>query len=119
MSGPGAPERLLPLTQAVYQVLLALADRERHGYGIMQDIRERTRGRVEMGSGTLYGTIKRMLRDGLIETSSYRQDPEIEDQRRRYYRLTPFGRQGARSEAKRLQALVADARSRMLLDEGR
>jgi DNA-binding PadR family transcriptional regulator len=112
-------EGLLPLTQAVYQVLLALADEERHGYAIMQDVAGRTGGRLEMGPGTLYGTIKRMLRDDLIAETDKRIAPDLDDQRRRYYRLTPFGREVARLEAERLQALVSDARTRLLLEEGR
>lgn len=112
-------EELLPLTQAVYQILLALTDRERHGYAIMQDIAERTKGRLELGSGTLYGTIKRMRRDGLVEEATTREDPELDDQRRRYYRLTEFGWSVARAEATRLSRLVSDARSRMLLEDGR
>lgn len=112
------PERIdehLPLTPAAFHVLLALADRDRHGYAIMQEVRETTAGRVEMGPGTLYGTIKRLLGAGLIEESDERPDPRIDDRRRRYYRLTRRGRRVAAAEAARLAEAVADARSKRLL----
>jgi DNA-binding PadR family transcriptional regulator len=105
----------LPLTPAVFHILLALADRERHGYAIMQEVEETTGGRVAMGPGTLYGSIKRLLRAGWIEESDERPDPGIDDRRRRYYRLTDLGRRVAAAEAERLEELVADARSKRLL----
>lgn len=105
----------LPLTPAVFHILLALADRERHGYAIMQEVEETTDGRVAMGAGTLYGSIKRLLRAGLIEESNERPDPAIDDRRRRYYRLTELGRRVAVAEASRLEEAVADARSKKLL----
>ena len=86
------PREMLPLTPAVLNILLALADEERHGYGIMQEVEARTGGETRLGPGTLYGSIKRMLADGLIEESDERPDPEMDDQRRRYYRITGFGR---------------------------
>jgi len=95
--------------------LLSLADEERHGYGIMREVENRTGGAVRMGPGTLYGSIKRMLGDGLIEESDERPDPELDDQRRRYYRITDFGRRVAGAEAERLQSLVNTARARKLL----
>lgn len=109
------PRDLLPLTPAVLQVLLALADEERHGYGIMKEVEDRTGGEVRLGPGTLYGAIKRMLADGLIEASDERPDPELDDQRRRYYGITDFGRRVAGAEAERLQDLVNTARARKLL----
>jgi DNA-binding PadR family transcriptional regulator len=109
------PEDILPLTPAVFHILLALVDKERHGYGIMQEITVRTDGKVRMGPGTLYGSIKRMLADGLIEESGERPDPELDDERRRYYRLTNFGQRVARAEAGRLEHLVNVARSKRLL----
>jgi len=105
----------LPLTPAVLNILLALADEERHGYGIMREVEARTGGRTRLGPGTLYGSIKRMLADGLIEESEERPDPELDDQRRRYYRITDFGRGVAGAEAERLQELVDTARARKLL----
>jgi len=108
-------EALLPLTPAVFHILLALADGERHGYGIMQEIAAISEGRLRIGPGTLYGSIKRMLVDGLIEESDERPDPALDDERRRYYRLTSFGRQVAEAEATRLARLVGQARTRRLL----
>lgn len=109
------PESLLPLTPAVFHILLALADNERHGYGIMQEISRRTDGKLRMGPGTLYGSIKRMLTDGLIEESGERPDPALDDERRRYYRLTDFGQRVVRVEAQRLAQLVNVARAKQLL----
>lgn len=109
------PEAFLPLTPAVFHILLALADRERHGYGIMQDIAERTNGTVRMGPGTLYGSIKRMLADGLIEESGERPDPELDDERRRYYRLTELGRRVLQAEARRLDQLLRIAQAKHVL----
>ena len=109
------PEDFLPLTPAMFHVLLALADKERHGYEIMQEVQERTAGSVRLGPGTLYGSIKRMLSDGLIEESDDRPDPELDDERRRYYRLTDFGYRVARAESQRLANLVSSARAKKLL----
>jgi DNA-binding PadR family transcriptional regulator len=109
------PRGLLPLTPAVLQILLSLADEERHGYGIMREVEDRTGGGVRMGPGTLYGSIKRMLVEGLIEESDERPDPELDDNRRRYYRITDFGRRVAGAEAARLEGLVRSAREKKLL----
>ncbi len=109
------PGDLLPLSPAVLNILLALADEERHGYAIMREVEERTGGRARMGPGTLYGSIKRMLAEGLIEESDERPDPAMDDQRRRYYRISGFGRQVAGAEAERLSGLVETARARKLL----
>ena len=109
------PRDLLPLTPAVLHILLALADEERHGYGVMKEVEDRTGGEMRLGPGTLYGAIKRMLAEGLIEESDERPDPELDDQRRRYYRITDFGRRVAGAEAERLQGLVNTARARKLL----
>jgi DNA-binding PadR family transcriptional regulator len=111
------PEAFLPLTPAVFHILLALADRERHGYGIMQDIAARTGGAMRMGPGTLYGSIKRMLADGLIEESGQRPDPELDDERRRYYRLTELGRRVLGAEALRLDQLLRIARAKHVLPQ--
>ena len=109
------PRLLLPLTPAVLHILLALADAERHGYGIMQEVEGRTGGEMRLGPGTLYGSIKRMLADGLIEESDERPDPGMDDQRRRYYRITEFGRRVAGAEAERLRSLVVTAQNKKLL----
>jgi DNA-binding PadR family transcriptional regulator len=95
----------------VVHILVALADGERHGYAIMQDVAARTEGAVRLGPGTLYGSIKRMLHDGLIEELDERPDPDEDDVRRRYYRITPRGRRVAREEIGRLATLVRYARA--------
>lgn len=115
-SSGGDPSNLQPLTPAVFHILLALAEGERHGYGIMQEIARLTNGRIRLGPGTLYRSIKAMLADGLIEESDERPDPEFDDERRRYYRLTEFGQRVARAEAQRLEQLLKVAHSRRLLD---
>lgn len=109
------PQSMLPLTPAVFHILLALADEERHGYGIMQEVARNTQGTLNMGPGTLYGSIKRMLTAGLIAESDERPDPTINDKRRRYYHLTNFGRTVASAEAERLANLVHQAETKKLL----
>lgn len=109
------PQDMLPLTPAVFHILLALADGEKHGYGIMQEVATITNGAMRMGPGTLYGTIKRMLETRLIEETDERPDPTLDDERRRYYRLTSFGESVARAEAERLTALLTIAHSKRLL----
>jgi DNA-binding PadR family transcriptional regulator len=104
-----------PLTPAVFHTLLSLVDGEKHGYGIMQEVAARTNNALIMGPGTLYGTLKRMLEAGLVEECGERPDPAMDDQRRRYYRLTRQGRRAARAEAERLEALVQAARAKSLL----
>lgn len=106
-----------PLTPAAFHILLAISDREKHGYGIMQEVAAMTDGSVTLGPGTLYRSIKALLTEGLIEESSERPDPALDDERRRYYRLTEVGRGVAESEAERLAALVRVARSRSLLPD--
>ena len=109
------PRRHLPLTPATFHVLLALADEERHGYGIMREVEERTGGELRLGPGTLYGSLKRMLGEGLVAEAGERADPQLGDERRRYYRITPLGRAAAAAEARRLDALVRLARSKRLI----
>ncbi|HEX5964310.1 MAG TPA: PadR family transcriptional regulator [Pyrinomonadaceae bacterium] len=109
------PEAWLPLTPAMFHILLALADKERHGYEIMREVDERSEGKVRLGPGTLYGSVKRMLGDGLIEELDERPDPELDDERRRYYRLTNLGHRVAVAEAERLERLVKNARAKRLL----
>lgn len=105
----------LPLTAPVFHILVALSDGERHGYAIMQDVAWQTSDTLQLGPGTLYGCLKRMLAAGLVEESDERPDPELDDSRRRYYRMTGLGRQAARAEAERLENAVTAARSRRLL----
>ena len=109
------PENLLPLTSAVFHILLALADDEKHGYAIKQEVEGSTQGTIKMGPGTLYGSIKRMLAAELIEESDNRPDPDLDDQRRRYYRLTPLGRKVLQAEARRLANLVNLAKVKQVL----
>jgi DNA-binding PadR family transcriptional regulator len=109
------PKQLIPLTPAAFHILLALTDGEKHGYAIMQAIALRSGGEVRMGPGTLYGLIKRMLTDGWIEELDERPDPALDDERRRYYRLSNLGQRVASAEAERLALLVAAARQQGLL----
>ena len=104
------PGDLLPLTSVALNVLLALADGERHGYGIMLEVKGRTGGKVRLGPGTLYGAIKRLKEGGMIEESGKRPDSEAEDERRCYYRLTGFGGEVLAAEVERLDDLVRAAR---------
>ncbi len=106
------PQEFLPLTPAVFNILLTLTDGEKHGYGIMIEVEANTNGQVLMGPGTLYGSIKRMLQADLIEESDERADPDMDDQRRRYYKLTSLGRRTLRMEAERLAAQVKIARAK-------
>jgi len=115
MAEATSPDGFLPLTPAVFHVLLALADGEKHGYAIMQEVEEVTGGKVHMGPGTLYGSIKRMLAAGLIEESDDRPDPTLDDERRRYYRQTGLGRKVLREEAERMAELTALARRKHVL----
>ena len=105
------PESLLPLPVAVFHILIALADRDRHGYSIMQDVAARTGGKVQLSAGTLYSSIRRMLEQGLIEELAESPDPSSTDERRRYYRLTRFGRRAAAAEVARLNAMLQQARA--------
>src|SRR6266699_420965 len=104
-------EAFLPLPSATLHILLALADEDRHGYAIIQDIAARTDGALKLSAGTLYRSIQRMLEDGLIVEPRERPAPADDDERRRYYRITPFGTAVARAEARRLTQLVKLARA--------
>lgn len=106
-----APLALLPLPPVTFHILLALAAEERHGYGIIQDVAARTNGRLKLGAGTLYRSIQRMLEQSLLVESAERPDADFDDERRRYYRITPFGRKVAKAEAQRLIGLVKLARA--------
>jgi DNA-binding PadR family transcriptional regulator len=105
------PEDYLPLSRDTFDVLVSLADQDRHGYAILQDILERTGGRIRLSPSTLYAVIRRLLESGLIEELDDRPDPAHDDERRRYYRLASLGRRVARAEAQRLTRLLADARA--------
>ena len=106
---------LTPLTPPVFYILLALASSEKHGYEIMKQVKQDSQGQVKMGTGTLYGSLKRMLQDGLIEEAGERPDPALDDERRRYYRLTELGRQAFAAELRRYADVVALAQQRRLL----
>jgi DNA-binding PadR family transcriptional regulator len=108
---PPAPESLLPLPEATLHILMSLAEEDRHGYAVIQDVLARTGGEVRLSPGTLYRSIQRMLEQGLIEEKRERPAPEEDDERRRYYRITPLGTAVARAEARRLSELVRLARA--------
>lgn len=110
------PDNILPMTPAVFNILLALADGEKHGYAIMLEVETITQGAVKMGPGTLYGSIKRMLAGGLIEESDERPDPALDDERRRYYRLSGLGQRALRLEAERLLQQIKAAQHKHILD---
>lgn len=110
-----SPEALLPLTPAVFHILLSLADGEKHGYAIMREVRARTAGAMRLGPGTLYGSIQRMLKDDLIVEMRERADPVHGEERRRYYRLTSFGQRVLQAEAQRLEQLVRIAQTKRVL----
>ena len=103
--------RPFTLSRDTFHILVALADRDRHGYSIMREIEERTGGKVKLSPSTLYSAIKRLLEEGLIEELEERPDPDHDDERRRYYRLTKAGRSAAMEEARQLEKLLADARA--------
>ena len=104
-----------PLTPAVFHILLALAANEMHGYAIMSEVAILSEGRMSIGPGTLYGSIKKMVAVGLIEESAQRPDPELDDERRRYYRITEQGRRVVMAEAQRFSRLVQEAQARRVL----
>lgn len=114
MNSPGSDraevEALLPLPPATFHILLSLADDDRHGYAIIQDVAARTDGDVQLSAGTLYRSVQRMLEQGLIVEPRQRPARDDDDERRRYYRITPFGLAVARAEAKRLTQMVKLAR---------
>jgi DNA-binding PadR family transcriptional regulator len=109
----------LPLTPAIAHILLALADQERHGYAIMQEVAALTDGATRMGPGTLYGTIKRLLASGLIEEADERPDPGLDDERRRYYRITRLGTQVLEAESARMSTLLGAARAKKVFPKPR
>ena len=109
------PQSMLPLTPAVLHILVALAGGELHGYAIMQEVARLTDGRLRLGPGTLYRSIRTMLEEGLIVESDERPDPALDDERRRYYRLTDFGLRVGQAELERLARLVDVAQARRLV----
>ncbi len=109
------PQSLLPLTAALLHVLLSLADSDKHGYAIIKEVQDRTNSEVTLGAGTLYSMLKRLLAEGLVVESGDRPDRALDDERRRYYRLTAFGRDVAIAEIRRLESLVSQARQKKLV----
>ncbi|HEY7473400.1 MAG TPA: PadR family transcriptional regulator [Vicinamibacterales bacterium] len=112
---PVDPRSFLPLTPLAFQVLLALADTERHGYGIILEVDERTDGLIRLRTGTLYTLLQRLLDESLIEESDTRPGPDQDDQRRKYYRLTDLGQDVLAAEARRLESLIGEARRKRVL----
>jgi DNA-binding PadR family transcriptional regulator len=105
----------LPLTPAMFQVLVALADGDKHGYAVIKEVRRRTNDKVQLGAGTLYAIVKRLLEGGLILECDERPDPSLDDERRRYYRLTPDGRAVAQAEARRLEEVLEQAKAKLFV----
>jgi DNA-binding PadR family transcriptional regulator len=112
-----SPDELIPLTPAVFHILLALSDGQKHGYAIMQEVVSISAGQVKMGPGTLYGSIKRMLTLGLIEEADEAIDRELDDERRRYYRITLFGERVLKAEAYRLSQVMRALESKHILGD--
>ena len=110
-------DAFLPLPPATFHILLAVADEDRHGYAIIQDVADRTGGELKLSAGTLYRSIQRMLEQGLIVETRERPAPDMDDERRRYYRMTPFGEAVARAELRRIEGLVRIARKQGLTPE--
>jgi DNA-binding PadR family transcriptional regulator len=113
------PDPYLPLTPPMFQLLLALADGDKHGYAIIKEVHRRTNGRIRLGAGTLYALIRRFADDGLIIECDERPDPSLDDERRRYYRLSERGRAVAIAEAKRMEEALDHARAKLLLRKPR
>ena len=111
MNEEPSPQSLLPLQPTTFHILLSLAEEDRHGYAIILDVARRTDGEIKLNAGTLYRSIQRMLELGLITETKTRPTPEVDDERRRYYRITPFGTAVAQAEVKRLSGLVKMARA--------
>jgi DNA-binding PadR family transcriptional regulator len=113
------PESHLPLTPAMFHVLVALADGDKHGYAILKDVKRRTDGAVRLSAGTLYAVLKRLLDGDMILEADERPDPALDDERRRYYQLTPFGRRVAVAETERMERAIALARAKQLMSKPR
>jgi DNA-binding PadR family transcriptional regulator len=113
------PEQLLPLTPAEFEVLIALADGDKHGYAILKEVARRTGGEVRLGVATLYALLRRLVGEGLLEESNVRPALALDDERRRYFRLTDFGRKVAGAEAARMEKVLAMARAKHLIGRPR
>lgn len=113
------PRALLPLTPGMFQVLIALADGEKHGYAIIKEVARRTGGRVTLSAATLYTIVRRFVQEGVVAETAERPDPSLDDERRRYYHLTEFGRRVARAEAERMETALGMARAKRLIPKAR
>lgn len=113
------PRQFLPLTPLAFQVLLALADTERHGYGIIREVDTRTDGLIRLRTGTLYTLLQRLLDEDLLEVSDARPDPDEDDERRKYYRLSALGRDVLAAEARRLESLIGEARRKQVISRAK
>jgi DNA-binding PadR family transcriptional regulator len=113
------PTDLLPLTPGMFHVLIALADGEKHGYAIIKEVARRTDGAIRLSAGTLYTLIRRFVQEGVIVESDERPDPALDDERRRYYRITDFGRGVAQAEAARMESTLSMARAKNLIPRTR
>ena len=113
------PDDLLPLTPGMFHVLIALADGEKHGYAIIKEVARRTDGAIRVSAGTLYTLIRRFVQDGVIAESDHRPEAALDDERRRYYRITDFGRDVAKAEAARMESTLSMARAKHLIPRGR
>ena len=113
------PESLLPLTPGMFQVLIALADGDKHGYAVIKEVARRTDGEIALSAGTLYTIIRRFEQEGVIAESAQRPDAALDDERRRYYGLTTFGRDVARAEARRMETALGMARAKNLIPKAR
>ena len=119
MSKRRAPESLLPLTPGMFQVLIALADGDKHGYAIIKEVARRTAGQIALSAGTLYTIIRRFEQEGVIAESAVRPEAALDDERRRYYKLTEFGRDVARAEGRRMESALGMARAKNLIPKTR
>jgi DNA-binding PadR family transcriptional regulator len=113
------PSALLPLTPGMFQVLIALADGEKHGYAVIKEVARRTEGQITLSPATLYTIIRRFVQEGVIAETVERPDPALDDERRRYYRLTEFGRRVAKAEAIRMETALGMARAKKLIPKER
>lgn len=112
-------DSFLPLTPAMFQVLVALADGDKHGYAVIKEVRRRTNDKVQLGAGTLYAIVKRLLDGGLIIECDERPDPALDDERRRYYRLTSDGRAVAQAETRRLEEVLDQAKAKLFVKKNK
>jgi DNA-binding PadR family transcriptional regulator len=115
MRDPRNPDELLPLTPAEFEVLIALADGDKHGYAILKEVARRSDGEVRLGVATLYALLRRLLAEGLLAESAERPTAALDDERRRYFRVTEFGRRVAMAEARRMEKALAMARAKNLI----